>query len=165
MLREESYLICFDPGHTTGFVAVYYIHQSSFVVARAEEILWHQRFDRTSWLLDHYLNQREGLSAIIVEDYRLRKDKAEDQAGSEMPSSKMIGTIETLAWLATVPGTNPRQRAYDLVKFQMPGIKQRTQIVSRHVPMVCTFGGRDHVSDAYKHGRYFIMQERSKTGI
>src|SRR5690242_18837462 len=94
MLQDNKYILSFDPGRTTGLVVVYYAERQ-FVVIRADEIMWNDRFTTTRDVLFEYKNH---LCALLIEDYRLRKDKAEEQAGSDMPSSQMIGIIECRAF-------------------------------------------------------------------
>ena len=148
MLENNKYIISFDPGRTTGLVVAYYADQQ-FVIIKTKEITWGDRFSATRDVIFEYKNH---LCALLIEDYRLRKDKAEEQAGSDMPSSQMIGIIEC--------------RAFDLgiihlVKKQMPAAKSRIQILDKHYPAL---GKSEHIRDAYRLTRYFITSELAKRG-
>lgn len=127
-----------------------YYAQQQFVLAVAEEIRWSDRFVQTRDMLYEY---KDRLCVILIEDFKLRKDLAESQAGDDMPSSQMIGIIEC--------------RAFDLgishlVKKQMPIVKSRVQILDRHYSML---GKSEHIRDAYRLTRYFITSELAKQGV
>jgi hypothetical protein len=148
MLQDNKYIISFDPGRTTGLVVAYYAQQK-FLITLADEISWNDRFSMTRDVIFEY---RKHLCTLLIEDFRLRKDLAEAQAGDDMPSSQMIGIIEC--------------RAFDLgishlIRKQMPSCKTRVQILDRHYPVL---GKSNHIQDAYRHVRYLITSELAKTG-
>lgn len=155
-LKPESYIIAFDPGRTTGLVIAYYYGGRNFEITRAEEIRWHNRMQITRDVLWYYMPK---LCLIIIEDFKLFEDKAEDQAGDDMPSSQMIGIIECRAFDL---GLN------EITIKQMPGVKNRVQVLDRHYRSLLIENEEtkrmivsEHTFDAYKHIRHRIVKELS----
>lgn len=149
ILKPDTFIISFDPGRTTGVVVAHYYGKRHFDIVRVDEIRWQDRFETTRDIVFSYRNH---LSAIIIEDFRLRRDLAEKQAGDDMPSSQIIGIIETYAFNFGI---------INLTRKQMPGVKNRVSILDRHFPAI---GRSEHIKDAYQHIRYFIVSELSKNG-
>lgn len=154
MLRDNSYIIAFDPGRTTGLVVAYYYNDGHFEIVRADEIRWRDRFEKTKKIVYEYaynmVDTHSRACAIIIEDFKLRKDKAIEQAGDDMPSSQVIGIIEAYADL---------YGSLHLIKKQMPSVTSRVAILDRHVQLL---GSSEHMKDAYKHIRYFIVSQLAR---
>lgn len=87
---------------------------------------------------------------VIVEQYTLRQDKADDQVGSHFPSVEVLGMIR--AWCHLLKLAPPR--------LQQPIVMSRVEIPVEHKPLLVKGPLREHAKDSYKHLRYFIVQQR-----
>lgn len=82
---------------------------------------------------------------IIVEDYRLFSHKAQQQAGSDMEASRVIGTLETFAIMWNVPITKQPSSILSVAVIQS-GIKMTGDHAS------------SHWKSAYNHGYYWLLK-------
>lgn len=149
------YILSVDPGYTTG-ICIAKCDADEFEVIEAGEVKWalYHRVLHTL-LAGTYAPQGVPLTFdfVIVEQFRLRFDKAMTQVGQTFPSVKVISTVETFLWLYN--------RAPSLV-FQEPSQHDRVKILEEHNDLV---KGSEHKKDAYRHARYFwITQIRDKHG-
>ena len=147
------YILSVDPGYTTG-ICIAKCDADEFEVIEAEEVKWalyHKAFH--SLLSGMHSPQGVPLTFdfVIVENFRLRFDKALTQVGQTFPSVKVISAVETFLWLYN--------RAPSLV-FQEPSQHGKVKILDKHKEFV---SGSEHKKDAYRHARYFwVTQVRNK---
>lgn len=89
------------------------------------------------------------LDAVVYERFRLsyKPELQADQAGSEMPSSQVIGMIKSAA-----------QRAGVLTKLvvQAPSDRRSMLIPPLHLLRLSS----PHTRDAYMHARYYVRMHR-----
>lgn len=103
-------------------------------------------------LLDMQLKSSDEKLTIIAEDFRLRKDKALDQTGSEMPAPKVLGMLELFKAL------NPSKVTLHLQdpKYLTSGLKW----AGNHSKIRRGYHVPDDYS-AHAHGVYYLVS----TGI
>lgn len=91
-----------------------------------------------------------GIKVVIVEDFKLFKHKARQQAGSRMPAPRAIGQIETFArlWGATIV------KQPSIIK---DSAERLTGVSTKGLPHDQT-----HVLDAYNHGEYYLIGQGIK---
>lgn len=137
-------MISIDPGYTTGTAIATDIKSAEqFDLIGAFEISWSQRFDFFSTF---FRANADKLTAIIIEDYKLSHNEKlqKAQAGSRMPSSRVIGLIETECY------------HYDLhnrLYFQDPIDYHSMHVLAEHRERV---GVSKHNQVAYRHLRYYL---------
>lgn len=147
-----SLVVAIDPGKTTGFCVLScpagVIDPNTYDVYQASEVEWSNRFFfRTFFSLYH-----DSIKAIVIERFKLfRNPKTmEAQINSEFPSVRIIGIVEAYAELFNLGNK---------IIFQEPNDRKSAQIPRIHH---AALGHSDHVRDAYRHGRYWILMHRSK---
>ena len=140
VLERERTLLCFDPGHTTGW-AVYVGY----------ELKAYGQID-TSDMDVAPLTIRELIdtwqpSVILLEDYRVYKWRAKHHIGSEMLTTRVIGCIETFSVVYFInhlykqPAHTAKGFCGD-AKLKEWGFYQK---------------GMKHANDAIRHGTYFLL--------
>lgn len=147
------YILSIDPGWTTG-ICIAKVDADEFEVIEAGEVKWALYHKALHTLLSG-MHSPQGVPLtfdfVIVEQFRLRYNKAMSQVGQTFPSIHVIGAVETFLWL--------HNRA-DALVFQEPSQHGRVKILDKHKDFVI---GSEHKKDAYRHARYFwITQIRSK---
>lgn len=138
--RLPYYLAC-DPGKATGWATW------------DSEGIWLDM--GTAWshdeLHDLLANFPTSIKVVIVEDFKLFRNKALKQTGSRMPASLSIGQIETFAKL------------WGAVLIKQPsGIKPIAEKLTGQKTGGLTHS-KTHVIDAYNHGEYYLIQNKIKT--
>lgn len=135
-------LIAIDPGKTTGIVCVQAPSLDTAIMAETTDIkntIDFIRIMRTS---------EEHPTTIIIEEFRLRKNKAVQQAGSTIPSAEVIGAI----------------RGWAIGKDNVEIVMQSASAIGTIVPvMLKAFGlwqptvGKPHARDAARHLIYYCF--------
>lgn len=135
-----STILCFDPGHTTGW--------ATFV---DNELVESGQIDTTS-IAACVTNAADLFKCfepwvVVMEDYRVYKWRKEQHVGSEMLTTRIIGCLETLAVQNQVPEIikQPAHVAKGFCtddKLRVWGYYQR---------------GERHARDAIRHGCYYIL--------
>lgn len=147
-----SLIVAIDPGKTTGFCVIGcpadVMHPDIYDVFQASEVEWKNRFFFHAFFALHRIEIR----AIVIERFKLfRNPKTmEAQINSEFPSVRVIGIVEAYAEL------------FDLgnkIVFQEPNDRRSAQIPRIHWKAL---GTSDHVRDAYRHARYYVLTHRTK---
>ena len=141
-------VISIDPGHTTG-VCIAQTTPDSFEVVKTLEIPWAHRFGGLQTLLGGtYTIQGVPLTpeAVVIENFRLRPDKAHSQIGQTFPSSQIIGIVQAFLYAAGY---------LEILEVQEPGQRTRVKILDNHKEMV---SGSQHLKDAYQHARYYWIK-------
>lgn len=86
---------------------------------------------------------------IIVEDFRLSKEKAIEQAGSDMPACRLIGALELIDDLL-----DSQSKLY----FQSPSLLKPTALKWAGMNQYLNYA---HVPDdvsAYSHGKFWLIK-------
>jgi hypothetical protein len=141
MSVEPPHIICgIDPGETTGFVLMCLTStKGDYDVIKAFEIPWGRRFELRN-LLHKYLPD-----VLVIESFRLYEHKAKDQIGSDFPSVRVIGITEAYMY---------ELDCLKAITYQPAHVTARVQVLARHVGVI---GSSEHVKDAYKHLRYYLV--------
>lgn len=146
-------MIAIDPGYTTGTViADNIISAERFNVVGAFDVSWNKRFEFFSTFLRTHAAQ---LGAIVCEEYKLstRPEAQQSQAGSKMPSSRVIGLIECLCYDLGI---------YNRLIMQPPKYYHYLSILPEHQRIV---GDVIHNQVAYRHLRYYLRMLDSEKKI
>lgn len=142
-------IIGIDPGRTSGYVDLVIEDDGTILVAKAQEVLWDERF-RFKEFLDYYAGVMLPFNmlpdAIVIEAFTLRAAEAHHQVGSDFPSVRIIGLVEAYAYELDI---------LDRIVFQPATLKEFVK--KKH-----ELPASEHVLDAYKHARYFIVRERNR---
>lgn len=139
MGEREPYYLAADPGTHTGWAV--WDKDGGFI-----------RMGTTHGdnELRELLNTFSTIKIVIIEDFRLWKHKARDQAGSRMPAPKAIAILETYAniWKAKtiLQPSNIKGNAENLT-----GVRTVDEN-GKKLPKDQT-----HVIDAYNHGEYYLI--------
>jgi len=137
---EDQLLLCFDPGHTTGWATF-----EGLELVDCGQIDTREANDAVPNIME--LFRQYCPSVLVYEDYRVYKWKAENHVGSELVTTRVIGTIETIA----------------VQNFVSPIISQPAHLAKRF----CTdkklkewdfyVKGERHACDAIRHGAYYLI--------
>lgn len=124
------------------------------------DIIMKRTLDNTQFLqllslLDGQLRTQENMQLVIIaEDFKLRKDKALEQTGSEMPAPKVIGMLELFHALHP----NKTKLHMQDPKYLSTGLKWagNGHMVRKgyHPPDDCA---------AEAHGVYYLVQTQIRT--
>lgn len=138
-----SKLISFDPGKATGFVIFDAIDFKAreYDLAAVGVIEWHDRRHIETLLKDAQPDY------IIIEEFKLRRDKALEQSGSDMPSPRVIERILTYC---------EQLDFEDRIVIQMPGLRTNCNVPLEH-QKACRIS---HIRAAYLHGRYYVLTHK-----
>lgn len=139
-----SRLISFDPGKTTGFVifdAIDFKAREYDLVA-VGVIEWHDRRYIETLLKNTQPDH------IIIEDFKLRRDKALEQSGSDMPAPRVI---ERIFVYCEQLGFEDR-----IAPLQMPGLRTNCNVPLEH-QKACRIS---HIRAAYLHARYYVLTHK-----
>ena len=137
-------IFAYDPGQTTGYCqTVVQDDGFSFEVKECREIAW----DEALPIIGNLFTWVRKESIVVVESFHLFPHKAKSQIGSGFPSVRIIGVIETYAYMMGIP---PKD-----IKYQAPSDISRVEVLPEHVKMVA---GSPHKIDAYKHARLYFLK-------
>lgn len=138
--KVEPYYLAADPGKATGWAT----WSKDGVITDMGTVWSHAELDD---LLSGLPNT---IKVVIVEDFKLFRNKAQAQIGSRMPASVAIGKLETYAHLWGAR----------FIK-QPSGVKP----IAEKLTGKSTKGmdhSKTHVWDAYNHGEYWLIQNKIK---
>ena len=146
-----------DPGGTTGYFigTVDLTSNTGFQVLESGIIPWAVRFSRIRSLLDRYRP-----STSVVESFRLYKEKAQDQIGSEFPSSQVIGIIGAYCFMSGL--AQPVFQPAAVIAGRPPVLVLPEHVNALYKGLAIEM---EHSNDAYKHARYWIEQQRHRTHV
>lgn len=142
--------ISIDPGGTSGFTAFNVpdgmIDPETYSIHTALEVAFCDRFWFGRFLTQH----RDVIGLIILERFKLfdNAKTMKGQINSEFPSVRIIGIVETYAYINGL---------LDLIRFQEPNDRLSTKIPSAHYKAL---GPSNHIRDAYRHWRYYALTHR-----
>lgn len=133
-------VLCFDPGHTTGWAHFY-----DYDLVESGQI------DTTS--IEAAVETAGELydsiwpSVVVMEDYRVYKWRAQHHIGSEMLTTRVIGCLETLAV----------QHFIDTIIKQPANVAKGFCTDSKLKQWGFYKEGERHARDAIRHGAYYIL--------
>jgi hypothetical protein len=143
-LTAKRYYVGIDPGATTG-VALW---ESTANVFQAYDVLWEQRHQFACKI--ELQSGGDDRFVFIVENFRLFKSKAVQQAGSQFQAVKIIGVLEYLSF-----------KWHHAVIFQEPRIQEYMPI--EHVPQrVASMLSSPHQISAAKHLVHWLRKNDSE---
>lgn len=146
-LKAGDVLIAIDPGYTTGVCVVKYIGKPTpydFEILESFEIPWASRFLDVSGLLNR---RKDALRRLIVEDFVLYENKAQDLIGHGFPSPEFRGVVKTYAF---------EMGLLHLWMDQLAAVRKSVRVLEEHRPLLAP---GQHCLDAYQHARYCIAVE------
>lgn len=133
-------ILAFDPGHTTGWASYFEgeltdsgqidCHSIPLCVENARDLI--STYDPT---------------IIVMEDYRIYKSHQKQHVGSDMLTTRVIGSIETLAYL------NGIEEIYKQGAGIAKGFCTDEKLKAWNYYKI----GRRHARDAIRHGCYYIL--------
>ncbi len=139
-VMNSNTLLCFDPGHTTGYAVFHGLE-----LVQADEIVTKPIEDAARNV--NVLLHDHTPDIVVMESYRVYKWRAKHHAGSELLTARVIGCIETLCAIHGVPHiikqpahiakgfcTNARLKEWGFYKV-----------------------GQKHACDAIRHGCHFLL--------
>lgn len=139
ILVPGVHIVSIDPGKTTGVCAIRYKGKNSFEVLLSCEVSWESRYT-----LYDILSRYQPVY-IVLESFRLYPHKAQEQIGSDFPSSRIIGMVEAYA----------QQLGLAAPTFQPAVCMQMVEVLPEHKGYLRMTS--EHRKDAYKHARYFVV--------
>lgn len=134
---SEIIILSLDPGYTTGYAVGKTTGPRKFEFINAGEILFDSRFEELDRLFKTYQPHH-----VVIEDFILYKDKAVAQAGSRIPSSRIIGAVDYICFKYGIALT-----------FQTASSRKSVRIpdaIKERFPSA-------HARDAYQHLRYYVI--------
>ena len=139
-LYAEPVLLCFDPGHTTGWAVYvgYELVDSGEIDTSDMETAPHTIRD----LMDTWKP-----SVLLLEDYRVYKWRAKHHVGSEMLTTRVIGCIETFSVIYFINHLY-KQPAHTAKGFCDDAKLKEWGFYKK---------GERHARDAIRHGAYFLL--------
>ena len=141
--ETQRFVLAFDPGFTTG-VAVARLHPTEFIPVLLREVGWHERLGDLMVLFSQF----EGMvETVVCEDFALYPSKAKEQIRSRFPSVQVIGNLQMLCELFSLP-----------LVMQSPSVKAHALLLPEHRALLKK-AKSEHVNDAYKHLRYWFSTE------
>jgi len=136
-------LVAFDPGGTTGFVIFDNVDYRArdYDLSAVGVIEWHDRKHIETILRSSMPD------VIVIEDFKLRRDKALEQSGSDMPAPRVIERILVYC---------EQLKLDDRIVIQMPGLRTSCNVPLEH-QRVCRIS---HIRAAYLHARYYVLTHK-----
>ncbi len=133
-----------DPGYTTGTCLLDLHGNGEIEVLEAHQYEWSVRFQIIP-LVERLVATGTRVT-IVVESFRLYPHKAQQLVGDDFPSVRVIGMVEAACWKAN----------FAQLTFQTASQIQRVQVL-HDLPIKS-----EHVRDAYRHARYFIVDHKDE---
>lgn len=143
----QGTLLSYDPGHTTGWCLVNVSEDGQFTWMEFGQL-------KTGDLKEGFQNIQANvlhckpIDEIVFENYRVYGWKKEQHAWSDLHTPKLIGVIEAICAMESIPTYNqPAQVAKGFctdAKLREWGLWDRTK-------------GQKHCRDAIRHAIYFIL--------
>ncbi len=137
--HEGVPILCFDPGHTTGWACFF-----GYDLIKTGEIDTSD-MEIAPRAIKRLVDTHEP-HTIVIEDYRVYKWRAKHHAGSELLTTQVIGSIKTFASLDLIPVVV--QPAH-VAKGFCDDKKLKAWDFHRR--------GSKHARDAIRHGCYYIL--------
>lgn len=144
-------LLALDPGHTTGW-AVFHEYKL-YCSGEVDTSEIDTAVQELKPLFDTFVPH-----TIVLEDYRVYRWRQKQHVGSELMTTRVIGCIETLSSLDSIPVyKQPAQVAKSFCK------DTKLKAWGIYKP------GERHARDAIRHGAYFLIngplrkQDRNKS--
>ncbi len=137
---DNTRILAFDPGHTTGFA-----------VFEDQKILDCGEIDTTD-MENAVLNVTDIFEpwkpdVVVIEDYRIYKWRAKHHVGSPMLTTRVIGCIETIAI----------QRGIYKIYKQPAHIAKGFCTDPKLKDWGFFLKGKKHANDAIRHGAYYLL--------
>lgn len=139
-VTPDTTILCFDPGHTTGFA----IFQGLDLIESGELVT--KPIDAAVRNVERMFNHCEP-DIVVMEDYRVYKWKTEHHGGSELLTTRVIGCIETFCVLNFVSNVI-KQPAHIGKGFATDKRLREWGFYKK---------GERHARDAIRHGCYFLL--------
>lgn len=130
-------VLAVDPGKTTG-VCIASCNSSELWINESYVLSWYNRHN----IIDT-IDCLFPPDIIVIEQFRLRADKAHTQVNSTFPSVQFIGIIDAAVYIYNTDST---------IIYQQPAVMARVQIMPEHKDLL---HNSEHARDAYKHLRYY----------
>ena len=148
----DNYVIGFDPGKTTGCVALVVtdLAKLEYDLAAKYALPWSDRSQIRDIL--SAFSKAGSINAVVVEDYIIYPHMAQEHIGATLWSTKIIGRLEVYCEELELDQLVTFQMAKDL--YLRKGIK--FPIPSEHFRLLPS----PHMRDAYLHARIWIMKQR-----
>jgi hypothetical protein len=139
-VNEDTVILCFDPGHTTGFAVFRGLEliESGEIVTKPIETAVHH--------IEELMDEHDP-DVVVMESYTVYKWKAKQHGGSEMLTTRVIGCIETFCVIKFIP---------QIIK-QPAHIAKGFCIDTRLKEWGFYKAGERHARDAIRHGCYFLL--------
>lgn len=141
----EGRLLALDPGETLGHSTFEVIGGKVKLVDLGQEVTWpiKEAIINISALID-----RTKPTAIVHEKYRVYGHRVQEHTGSELPTARVIGVIETLAMqndLELFGQTAGQAKGFCTdEKLKVWGYYQKSR-------------GEKHARDSIRHGTFFLL--------
>jgi hypothetical protein len=134
----ELSFMAFDPGGTTGWVR---FHKS--------RVVDYGQMDGT--IANLYMLLEKNQDPIVIEWYRIYKHKIDQHINSDVPTLRLIGALQTFAYINRVP----------LISFMASEHKQvitdqKLRFWRFYIP------GMPHTNDALRIGLYYIVSHYTR---
>lgn len=105
-------------------------------------------------------NKRFKSLIVVIEEYRLYKERALNQTNSLMETPRVIGLMQWLCWTLNQPYTTQlasavKQRWSDGILYQEKYLKKRKNMIY-HVNSGLSMKS-DHVRDAFRHALHYAI--------
>ena len=136
---DEVSLLAFDPGHTTGWAAFTGFELKASGQINTEDI------DLATQAIQELIDEHKP-SIIVLEEYRIYRWRTQHHAGSDLPTARVIGCMETLAYVQHI---DLYKQPAQLAKGFCKDAKLRAWGVYKQ--------GEKHARDAIRHGIYFMI--------
>jgi hypothetical protein len=131
------------------------------------EAFWHAHTILIATMWEHYKNQM----LVLMEDYLLYRDKAEEQTNSRMETCRLLGILQLFCWETQIP--YEFQRAADVKSRWSYDVLQKENIIESHTSYftLVDSGKRinRHEIDALRHALHYWtfknkpVEEKTKT--
>lgn len=135
----DQRILCFDPGHTTGWALFV-----SNTLADSGQIETRDMADAGRIFQDMFVMHKP--TYLVVEDYRVYRNKQAQHIGSRVHTTHVIGAIETIAGLH-----------YLDIKFRMAALAKGFCKDDKLKEWGFYQTGLKHARDAIRHGCYHIL--------
>jgi hypothetical protein len=117
------------------------------------EAFWHAHNILISTMWQHYEKQM----IVVVEDYLLYRDKAQEQTNSRMETCRLLGVIQCHCWEENIPYVF--QRAVDVKTRWSYEILQKEKIIESHGTFFTLIDSGQRINrhelDALRHAMHF----------
>lgn len=159
-------ILVFDPSGNyfegkgqTGWVILKDAQIESFGQIRARDYTTRQEY----WLAHSELIDNKNIDQLVLEEFRLYRNKAHSQTNSEMETSKLIGFLEMHAFSKNLPyATQPASQAKTRFKDKILLHKGYITKDDNGRYYINGVNVSRHIIDALRHALYFDIKQRRK---